>query len=94
MFFCVFFAFEKVSIHVAISCPTIQYNLTHCYQFIPISYSSIVLVLLIYTILPKITNLTIIEYNTGIFLYTSIVHNTSISVLWSPSTGDPNIFKK
>ena len=43
MFFCDFFAFEKVSIHVAISCPTIHNdNLTHCYQFIPISYSSIV----------------------------------------------------
>jgi hypothetical protein len=51
VFLC-FFAFEKVSIHVAISCPTIHNdNLTHCYQFIPISYSSIVLVLLIYTIL-------------------------------------------
>ena len=42
-----FFAFEKVSMHVAISCPTIHIdNLTHCYQFIPVSYSSIVLVLL------------------------------------------------
>jgi hypothetical protein len=43
-----FFAFEKVSMHVPISCPTInKNNLTHCYQFIPILYSSIVLVLLI-----------------------------------------------
>ena len=29
-------------------------------------------------------------YNTGKKNYTSIVHNTSIPVLWSPSTGDPN----
>jgi hypothetical protein len=28
-------------------------------------------------------------YNTGTNFYTSIVHNTSIPVLWSPSTGDP-----
>ena len=46
--FVFFFAFEKVSMHVPISCPTInKNNLTHCYQFIPILYSSIVLVLLI-----------------------------------------------
>ena len=46
-FFVFFFAFEKVSMHVVISCPTIHIdNLTHCYQFIPLSYSSIVLILL------------------------------------------------
>ena len=32
---------------------------------------------------------TILVYNTGTNLYTSIVHNTSIPVLRSPSTGDP-----
>jgi hypothetical protein len=37
---------------------------------------------------------TILEYNTGIFFYTSIVHNTSIPVLLSPSTGDPFSFPK
>ena len=31
----------------------------------------------------------ILVYNTGTHFYTSIVHNTSIPVLWSPSTGDP-----
>ena len=37
--------------------------------------------------------LLVLEYNTGIFLYTSIVHNTSIPVLWLPSTGDPRAEK-
>ena len=32
---------------------------------------------------------TILVYNTGTNFYTSIVHNTSIPVLRSPSTGDP-----
>ena len=36
----------------------------------------------LYKILKKI-------HNTGTNFYTSIVHNTSIPVLWSPSTGDP-----
>ena len=55
-----FFAFEKVSMHVTISCPTIHNdNLTHCYQFIPVSYSSIVN---IYNTSKKITNLTILEF--------------------------------
>ena len=36
----------------------------------------------LYTILKK-------NHNTGTYFYTSIVHNTSIPVLWSPSTGDP-----
>ena len=30
-----------------------------------------------------------LNHNTGTNLYTSIVHNTSIPVLRSPSTGDP-----
>ena len=34
---------------------------------------------------------TILVYNTGTNLHTSIVHNTSIPVLRSPSTGDPFI---
>ena len=29
------------------------------------------------------------NHNTGTIFYTSIVHNTSIPVLRSPSTGDP-----
>ena len=36
----------------------------------------------------------ILVYNTGTDYYTSIVHNTSIPVLWSPSTGDPKILLK
>ena len=32
----------------------------------------------------------ILVYNTGTNCYTSIVHNTSIPVLQSPSTGDPS----
>ena len=39
----------------------------------------------LYTILKKI-------HNTGTNFYISIVHNTSIPVLWSPSTGDPSLF--
>ena len=35
---------------------------------------------------------TILEYNTGTNFYTSIVHNNSIPVLRSPSTGDPHFF--
>ena len=37
---------------------------------------------------------TILVYNTGTNLYTNIVHNTSIPVLWSPSTGDPPDLRK
>jgi hypothetical protein len=32
------------------------------------------------------------NHNTGTNFYTSIVHNTSIPVLRSPSTGDPSVY--